>query len=199
MRKTQVCIVLILVLSGTSIAQHKGDVELSISGTLGSTSASSGGGSSDSKYAVLSVSPGVYLLDGLSIEPEIGWVAVQNESPSWLLLGNVSYTYPGIDQDHRVAPFIRVGYGLSNSYQILATQLLFRASDKLDVKVFNVGAGAKVVVVPKAFLRAEVYYRTFSWSYDWSSYNYSSGGYVARTTDYKFSSLGVLMGMSIIL
>jgi hypothetical protein len=199
MKKIGLSIALVVILSGTMLGQKKGDVELSIAGTFSSMNSSRAGSSSDTKYAVLSVSPGFYLIDGLSLEPEIGWIATEHDLPGWLFLGNVSYTYAGVDQHHRLAPFIRVGYGVSNSYQLATPQLLVRTSNKLDVGVFNVGGGVKVGVVEGAYLRAEVYYRQYNWTSNSSYYDYASRGYLSQSIDYKVSTLGVSIGASIIL
>jgi opacity protein-like surface antigen len=68
----------LLVASAHSSAQFKqGDVELSFSGSLGSLSNSSN--TSGYKYsesrnvAILSVVPGYYIIDGLSLEAELNY------------------------------------------------------------------------------------------------------------------------------
>lgn len=199
MKKKGLSMVLVTLFLGTVLGQKKGDVELSVAGTLSSVKMTRGSSSSDTKYALLSVSPGFYILDGLSVEPEIGWMAHQDDFPSWLFLGNVSYTYPGVDQQHRFAPFISVGYGVSNSYQVLTPQVLVRTSTKLDVGVFNVVGGVKVGVVEGAFLRAEVFYRQYNWTGNSSYYDYVSRSYLTQSIDYKVSNLGMSMGVSVIL
>jgi hypothetical protein len=199
MNITKLSIALLMLASGSVLGQKKGDVELSLAGSFGSSSMSQGSYSSDMKYAILSVSSGYYLIDGLSVEPEIDWLAMKDGFPGWLFLGNVSYTYPGIDERHRIAPFIRVGYGVSNSVQALTMQLLARTSNKMDVGVFNVGGGLKLGLVERAFLRAEVYYRQFNWTESSSYYDYASQRYLAQSADAKFSNFGMSMGLSIIL
>jgi hypothetical protein len=199
MNITRFSIALLILLSGTVLGQKKGDIELSVAGTFGSSNMSRSGSSSDTKFAVLSVSSGFYLIDGLSLEPEIGWIAMEDDFPGWLFLGNLSYTYPEIDQQHRIAPFIRIGYGVSNSYQLLTTQLLIRTGNKLDVGVLNVGGGVKVGLVESAFLRAEVFYRQYNWTYNDSYYDYTSRRYLTQSIDYKLTNIGMSMGVSIIL
>jgi opacity protein-like surface antigen len=174
----------------------KGDVELSFSGSLGSntiTESSSGGysfsNSSTEKYLFFSVSPGYYLLDGLSVEPEISFTANQHEQPAQYLLLNLSYTY--LLPNSREALFLRAGYGISNSVQMpVLGAAVVHTSDKFNVGVLNLGAGAKFLVTQSVILRAEVNYRSHTWSND-EGYGYSD--------DYAYSNVGLLVGFSILL
>jgi hypothetical protein len=187
----------LLIVSAHSSAQFKqGDVELSFSGSLGSLSNSSntsGYNYSESRnVAILSVVPGYYIIDGLSLEAELGLLAEEKASPAQYLLGNVSYTYR--IPESRVALFGRVGYGVSNSIQIpMQLGIVSRVTSNFDVGVFNAGAGVKILVSQGAALRAELNYKSHSWTSEYHSAYYSS------KTDYTYSNTGLLLGFSILI
>jgi hypothetical protein len=175
---------------------QKGASELSLSGSLGSytaKSSSSNFNTSESRnFFFLAVSPGYFVLDGLSVEPEIGMLAIEESEPAWLFLGNLSYTYAIAGST--IAPFIRAGYGVSNAVTAsFAPNLLARVSDKLDVGVLSLGGGLKVRISDGAYLRTELNYRKLSWSTEYRGYSYSS------TTDHTYSSFGLLVGLSVLL
>jgi hypothetical protein len=178
-------------------AQFKqGDVELSFSGGLDSwsnSSTSSGSTHSDSRnLAILSVVPGFYVIDGLSLEAELGLFAEEKAKPAEFLLGNISYTYP--IPESRVALFGRVGYGFSNAWQLpVPLGTVLRVSNDFDVGVFNAGAGVKILVSQGVALRAELNYKSHSWTTEYHSYYYSS------KTEYTYSNTGLLLGFSILI
>ena len=143
----------------------KGDWELNFSASIGNltttrSSSSSGmyGSSSDSKsssmfYVQLGVIPAYFVTDGLSIEPEIN-VLIQSQEdvdskPSLSFLANLSYTFNLPEK--KFAPFIRIGYGISNSLQIPAViGGLGRVSEDLDVSILNAGVGFKFLNFSKS-------------------------------------------------
>jgi hypothetical protein len=196
MRTLVAAIALGAVLCSTSIAQfRKGDVELSMNASLGSRSMKvSGHGYEDSEsynFLYIGVSPGVFVTQGLSIEPEIAFMAMENQFPTWYFLGNVSYTYAG--EGSKVAPFVRAGIGISDGIPVLpGTMAVFRTADKLDVSVFNVGGGVKYLIAGAAYLRAEANYKHYSWSR--ALYSGSS-----TSTDYSYGDFGILVGISVLL
>ncbi|HUI29542.1 MAG TPA: outer membrane beta-barrel protein [Candidatus Acidoferrales bacterium] len=192
----------LLLTSSMSNAQfNKGDLELSFSGSLGSTTDKStgtylGNSSSDSQteqFLFFSISPGYYLLDGLSVEPEISLMAVQHAQPAQYFLLNLSYTY--LPPNSKAALFVRAGYGISNSIQVpmMGGGTVVQMSDKFDIGVINLGAGAKFLLTQSVVLRAEVNYRSHAWS---SSEDFGYGSY---KYDYVFSHVGLLVGFSILL
>jgi hypothetical protein len=196
MRTLVAAIALVAVICSSSIAQFKrGDVELSMNASLGSRSMKiSGHGYEDKEsynFMYLGVSPGMFVTQGLSIEPEIAFMAIEKQLPTWYFLGNVSYTYAG--EGAKMAPFVRAGIGVANGIPVLpGTMAVFRTSDKLDVQVLNVGAGVKYQVAGAAHLRAEANYKHYSWSrvlYSGSS----------TSSDYSYGDFGILVGFSVLL
>ena len=144
-----------------------GTVEIGLSGTAGSIASKtewsspygSGSGEQEAQsYLTLLFRPGFYLVDGLSVEPEIYWTALEDEAPAFSLSGNVSYTYRA--PDAKVGPFVIVGYGLANTVPV-ADRALMRVSDKLDITLLNLGGGLKAFVTESAAIRIEYRYQTY--------------------------------------
>lgn len=171
----------------------EGNWELNFSASLGnltntrssSSSGSYGSYSSEKSesmfYVQLGVIPAYFFTDGLSVEPEINVLFQSQESveskPALSFLGNLAYSFNLPNKNF--APFIRAGYGISNSIQIPAViGGLGRVSDKLDVGVLNAGAGIKILVSQKILIRTELNYRRYSYKTEISSIYYSS------STDY---------------
>jgi hypothetical protein len=141
------------------------DVELTASAGLGSMSISASSGiisiSHSYSYMLLSVMPGYFVLDGLSIEPEIGMTAIESSRPDFLFLVNVSYTY--LIPKTTIAPFGRIGYGVTNSIGSFPNQFLNDGNPSdMNISVFNIGAGIKHIIGRSAVLRLELNYRNFS-------------------------------------
>ena len=95
-------------------------------------------------YFQLGVIPAYFVTDGLSIEPEINVLIQSQENveskPSLSFLANLAYNFNLAGKNF--APFIRLGYGLSNSLQIPAViGGLGRVSDELKENILNGGAG----------------------------------------------------------
>lgn len=178
-----------------SIAQfRKGNVELSMNASLGSRSIKvSSRGYEDSEsynFVYFGVSSGIFVTQGLSIEPEIAFMAMEQQFPTWYFLGNVSYTYA--NEGAKLAPFIRAGIGISNGIPVLpGTMAVFRTTDNLDLQVLNIGGGVKYQIAGATYLRAEANYKHYSWSR--TLYAASS------STDYSYGDLGLLIGLSVLL
>ncbi len=186
----------------------KGNWELNFSASIGnitssrsSTSSGAYGSSSDSKsssvfYIQLGVIPAYFFTDNLSFEPEIN-VFIQNQEgadskPSLSFLGNLAYNF-NLPQKN-VVPFIRVGYGISNSLQIpVVTGILGRVSDDLSVSILNAGAGLKVVVSKHVLLRTEINFRRYGYKVE-NNYSYYQSSY-----DYSITSVSGIFGFSILL
>ncbi len=193
----------LLLAAAVACAQFKkGDVELSFSGSIGSWSnhysdTYSGGGSyssSDSRnYVFLAVSPGYYLADGLSVEPEFSLMAAEESKPIQYLLMNLSYTH--LLPNSIVAPYARAGYGVANSVQMAGmTVLPIEASSKFDIGVFNAGAGVKVLLNRFVVLRTEINYKSHAWS-DSQDYGYG----ISHKSESKLSFFGLQLGFSVLL
>lgn len=166
-----------LIFCGTSAyAQfQKGDVELTLDGTIGMNSSSSksqgSSSSSDRNFMVLTLAPGFYVVDGLSLEPLIGITAVEDYKPGFLLLANVSYT--NYLKAQNLGLFFKIGYGLSNAASVPGMNSYNRLTEDLDISVLNLGGGAKFLLGSKAYIKTELNYRRFSWERDYGSWGKS--------------------------
>ena len=178
---------------------QQGAWELSLSRTFGSvststeTSGSFGSSSTDSEaegYLTLALRPGFFIIDGLALEPEILWTAIEGEPPSFMLSGNLAYTFS--IPESRVLPFVLAGYGTGNAIPLFQT-LLFRSSDKLDISVLNIGGGLKVLIAERVAIRTEYRYQRFSQKTDFGFGPY--GGTAKSTTNFH----NVLIGFSVFL
>ena len=182
-------------------AQFKqGDFEIGFSLGLGNISNTQESDNNDiikddsqtQNFLAFNIIPAYFIIDGLSFEPEIGYTAMQEVNPSFSLIGNISYTYRIPDQNF--APFIRIGYGLSNSINIMpGDKRLFNGSDELDIGILNGGFGIKFLIENSATLRIEVNYRTYYQTRDEGAYS----GDNKREYSYRFISL--MLGFSILL
>ena len=114
-------------------------------------------------YFEISLLLGFFIIDGLSIEPEIDYNFFSGDA-TLSMIGNVSYTFniPG----KNIYPFIKIGYGISgytaygyNYYGV--SDGLF---ESLDAKVINVGAGLKIVQSSSFAMRIELNYKNISYT-----------------------------------
>ncbi len=180
----------------------KGSWELNLSGDIGSQTSTSkyeSGGysqeySSDHTYFQLHIIPGYFIIDGLSFEPELDFLFLENSKPSYSLIPNLSYTYL-LPSNSKLALYVRGGYGLSNSYNLFG--LLIRTSNSLDVGVINLGAGIKFLATENFSIRTEINYRRTSYT---DEYSYSDPYYsYSSKTKNTLSNVRLLLGLSIIL
>jgi opacity protein-like surface antigen len=174
----------------------QGDWELSMTGTIGKSTRSvsspspygSWGNESSTTYGTLSLTAGYYIIDQLSIEPEINFLAYEGEPPGESVLLNLSYTYP--IPHSIVAPFIRGGYGLGNATSFLGIpDLAIHSTDNFDIKTLNAGAGVKLIVAQNVALRIEINYRNQTYTLEDISYS----------LDYKYSTVELFIGFSVLL
>lgn len=143
-------------------------------------------------YVQIGASLGYYLIDGLSIEPELN-LNIPFAQTSISLIGNLCYTFSV--QQKNIYPYIKAGYGISNyNTNTSYSQGLF---DKLDFKTINVGAGLKFIYTSGMALRMEINYKNMKGST--SSYN--SYDYYMNSTnrDVNISILSLSIGISIII
>jgi hypothetical protein len=178
----------------------QGDWELSMMGSVGSTTSkesyiSTNYTSTDeilTQYMFLSLTAGFFLLDRISIEPEISLLATGREKPAQSFLLNLSYTYPLANTN--TAIFIRGGYGLGNGSSILMDSgIPIRQTDGLDIKIINAGAGVKFLIAQGAGLRIEVNYRQHTYSLD------RDNGSTSYTIEDKDSVVRCCFGFSVLL
>ena len=176
----------------------KGSWELNLSGDMGSmtsktkieSAGSSNEISSDYTYFQLHIIPGYFLIDGLSFEPELDFLFVEDSKPSYSLIPILSYTYL-IPSNPNLAIYIRGGYGLTNSYNHFGA--LLRQSGDLDIGVINVGAGLKILATENFCIRTEINYRRSS-NIEGNPTN--SPSYSITQT---LSNIRLLLGLSILL
>ncbi len=118
---------------------------------------SDGGGSHN--QVSLAFRPGLFIIEGLSVEPELFVGTMKGRAPALNLSGNLSYSY---GMGHNVfVPFVLVGYGAGNGLPF--GQPLVRQGNYLSAVTFlNAGAGLKVMVIGgRALVRVEYRYQAF--------------------------------------
>ena len=105
-----------------------------------------GGGSGDEQfYSEISISIGFFILEGLSIEPELEYNFFQDDA-SFSMIANISYTLHIPKKS--IYPFFKVGYGKSGftgyyyGYYPENSEGLF---ESLDANVINTSAGLKII------------------------------------------------------
>lgn len=135
----------------------------SVSGTYESTSSNNYLNYSSSEqesrgFISLALRPGYFITEGVEIEPEILWTAVEKIAPAYCLTANVAYNF-SIPESH-MTPFVLVGYGIANAVPVF--QRLYGGSmDNFDISVLNVGAGDKIFITERIALRIEYRYQRF--------------------------------------
>ena len=139
-------------------------------------------------YSHLGVSTGYYLINGLSIEPELN-INLYFDEISVSLLGNLCYTF--YLPQKNIYPYLKLGYGLSDepgdSY----------LSESLSLKTINAGAGLKFMYFPGMAFRVEINYRNLNGS---NGYSYSYPSYTSSdTNETTISVISVSLGISILL
>ena len=114
-------------------------------------------------YSEISLALGFFILDGLSIEPEIEYNFFEGDA-TLSIIGNISYTI-NIPRK-KIYPFFKVGYGIS-SYTVNRYNY-YGGSDglfeSLDAKVINAGAGLKIVQSSSFAMRIELNYKNISYT-----------------------------------
>jgi hypothetical protein len=140
-------------------------------------------------YLNLGVSIGFYLLNGLSIEPELNLNSYA-EGFSASILGNLCYTI--YLQQKNIYPYLKLGYGLSSDPE--NSDGLF---EPLDFKTINAGAGLKFKYSLTMAFRIEMNYRNINGSH---TYSYSDQ-YSSNSTNYEITTsiISFSLGISILL
>jgi hypothetical protein len=190
-----VLMVLLLAVPSAQAQFQKGDWELGMTFAAGSYKESREGEnetwSYSATYISMALTPGYYVLNGFSVEPEFSFYALQHADPTFQLLGNLSYTgwLPG----HGAAWFARAGAGISNTYPF-AGQTVSWWDVEESVTVLNFGAGIKAPVSQHVALRTELNYRIYRFTHQSNPYEYPSGN-----TDYNIRDFALRIGFSILL
>ena len=200
-------IIALFVLANSTIAFaqfEKGNTELTLSGTAGYQKESPSFTSNNPEsleYCMLNICVGYYIVNGFSVEPQIGFLAIDKSYPSQSALLNLSYTYR--ISHSALALFVCSGYGLSNSLCSPVIGFIPLRSEVIsDVHIINAGAGIKILMMDNVILRIEANYHKESFEYDALEglyYDNDTIMYYTKTEDSSISYVGVLFGFSIIL
>jgi|GEM_PF-1057182 hypothetical protein len=162
--KTIALLSIIIVVSAMQLnAQFiKDNYEVGLSGSLGSLSESSSsnysGNYSTNNFTFLTLFADYYFLDGISVEPELGIFAIDNNSPAQFFIANICYTK--MRRNSPFAFFVKLGYGISNSIILSSTsKSLIEGKDNFDTRIVNVGMGVKYILNSQIALRGECNYK----------------------------------------
>jgi hypothetical protein len=187
-----------VVVSFPAISQtEKGNVELSVAGNLGLSSSSyehtcsgysSSGEGEATGYFGFDVRVGAYVADGLSIEPEVYALFVEDVPPAFNLGANLSYTFAG--PENHVRPYVIAGYGIGNAIPVMQ-RLIARTSGEFDIPVLRAGAGLKVFLGKQVALKVEYRYGRYSCEETYTYSIYSS------TTKSVWNYHNVMIGFSV--
>ena len=137
-------------------------------------------------YLNIGIATGFYIINGLSIEPELD-INLCSEGFSLTVLGNLCYSFY-IPQKN-IYPYLKLGYGVSNDPK--NTDELFT---KLDFKTINASAGVKFMYFRGMAFITEINYRNLSGSNTF--YQGTPDSYTIESTS---SVISVLVGISILL
>ncbi|NUM70822.1 MAG: hypothetical protein HUU43_08230 [Ignavibacteriaceae bacterium] len=202
MKRIYLLMLLMLAASTFLNAQFsKGSKELSLSGSIGSYTYSqkSPGGTTSSKdyqYFTVYLSPGYYIVDGLSFEPEVAFYFSKDNTPAQYYLANISYTAK--IGEGKTGLFFRAGYGVGNSMIFPGNNdVPLPMTKSLDVKIINAGAGLKLLINANVLARLELNYRVQSYSRE-SSY-YSPWGSSSWSYDYTYSNISLIFGFAFLI
>jgi hypothetical protein len=177
-------------------AFSRGSWELNLSGDFGTQSSEtvvngkSYGSSEANFYGQLHIIPGIYIVDGLSFEPEVDFLFIKDVDPSYSFIPNISYTHR-FPSNSNVAFYARAGYGISNSYNLFG--LLLQTSKSANVGILNLGVGLKYLISESFCFRTEINYRRTSYTNEETYYFYYS------KTEETLTNIRVLLGFSLIL
>ncbi len=140
-------------------------------------------------YTHLGISTGYYLIDGLSIEPELN-LNFNFEGFSVSILGNLCYTF--YFPQKNIFPYLKFGYGMSNNGD--NPNGLF---ESLDFKTINAGAGLKFMYFSGLAFKMELNYRNLSGT---NTFSYSDQ-YSSNSSKYEITTsvISISVGISILL
>lgn len=139
-------------------------------------------------YIHLGVSTGYYIINGLSIEPELN-LNLSLGGFSVSMLGNLCYTF--YLPQKNIYPYLKLGYGLSNDAE--NSNGLF---ESLNFKTINASAGLKFMYFPSMALKMEINYRNLNGS---NTYSYSDQ-YSSSSSKYEITTsvISISVGISIL-
>lgn len=155
--------------------------EMSLSTDMNSFSDAGGAHS----QLALAFRPGLFLVQGLSVEPEFFWGTMKGQAPALNLSGNLSYSY-GMGYNMFV-PFVLVGYGAGNGFPFYEPMPKeYGALHPYSIAFLNAGGGLKIMTFGgRSLVRIEYRYQAF---------NADLGG-----VTYKVFARRILVGFSVLL
>lgn len=99
---------------------------------------------------------GYYIIDGLSIEPEVDFITIIGSDPSYAIIGNLCYTvYSPLENNYF---YVKLGYGwgaMENNYH----------ADNGGYRIINSAIGFKARILSSFTYRVELNYRNLSKEY----------------------------------
>jgi hypothetical protein len=128
-------------------------VELSLSATFQSMKLDPDQESSDALLLLPRV--GVFVVEGLEIEPEILFMSRSRYVPLYALNGNISYNFLKLDKS---VPFVLAGYGVANSIPYFHVPYF---ETPFTVGVLNLGGGLKAFIRENIAIRVEYRYQRY--------------------------------------
>lgn len=150
--------------------------------------------SDESIYLQIGAGVGYYIIDGLSIEPEMDLI-LSNGGYSVSLIGNLCYTF--YIPKKNIYPYLKFGYGYSNFNDFYYSNSSRGLFGSLNFKTLNAGAGLKLLYSASMAFRMEINYRDISGSNEYSyPANYSSD---LNVRDISASVISLSMGISILI
>ena len=138
---------------------------------------------------------GVYVIDGLSVEPEFNINFIESET-AFSIIGNVLYTFH--IPRKTIYPFLKAGYGVSSlnsrsSYNYFGerSEGLF---ESLNGNVFCGGFGLKIIYSQTTVMRIELNYKYFT--NEFSEQDFFNNE--TQTYKYATSALSIVFGFAIL-
>ncbi len=114
---------------------------------------------------------GYYIIDGLSIEPEVDFITIIGSDPSYTIIGNLCYTvFSSLENNYF---YVKLGYGWG------AAGNYYYEADNSGYRIINSAIGFKARISSSFTYRLELNYRNMSKEYSAKDeyYDYSESIY----------------------
>ncbi len=190
-RKVMAALVICVSISFVTFAQYeKGDRELGFTAEARHVESDSYKYSYAGDYLGLNLSAGHFLVNGLSLEPEIFFFKNSGERISKrFIIGNISYTYKF--KKSKVAPFIKLGIGSGN---IKGNTISYFWQLPTYARIYNASLGLKHMISSKVAIKYEINHRNYK-----DSYTPRDGGFSTSSITYEISDTSLLVGLTLLL
>jgi opacity protein-like surface antigen len=185
-------VLILLTVAGSASAQFtKGSWEMGLMGSISNVDIESYDFHQSQTVFNISVSPAYYVIDGLSLEPEIAFFFNFDnaDNPGYQLLLNAGYTFKSTKS---FSPYIKAGYGFGNILTInfSGTQSVPTGNTKNEeesLAIVNAGVGIKWLLGGSAAIKTELNY-----------HNQNLSSELLNTED-QYRNIGLLLGLSVFL